>query len=674
MKTKILFLVLICSALFLAFTINSDKSDNLMLNNVVIRFEVTNGNGNNIWLDNFSIGQRYNNDLFISSMSLKDKNYLLPGVTTTNVSPVVTVFNAGYGSASGATITMTDMASYNSMKNVPSLSGGQTGDVTFDPVTFNLNTAKNLKVYITWSSDQNHSNDTVNQSTVFLPGVPKKILFEAHTNTSCGPCASQNPALDAFIQSHFDSIVPIKYHTWWPGAGDPMYSINIPQQRVRTQYNQISAVPTLTVDGVHTQVSGYTTLSNLLNPFNTRRTIASPIAISVTDTRIAGDTIKATISINVVSAIPSNVNYKLRINAVERKITYSTPPGSNGETIFYDVFRRVYPSTDGMSFNTAPGNYTIEYKYKKEAAWIDSMMYTAVFIQDENSHEVINCAKARNYYLDNIKMPSTVINDLDAKTFSYNPEYRFTTVTGGIQVENMEPCVPPAGWSIINNDSDYTFWQYKYTAVNGPSFGGGKSIRINLYAYTNNIGTTDILISKAYQNVNNTDTIKFDWAYARRPGYDNDKMVVKVSIDGGSTFPYTIFNKQGTALATAGDNSSSFVPSSSSQWGVYAFPISSLTNINPIEPGTPVIYELSQNYPNPFNPATKINFSIPVKDNVKLTVYDILGKEIATLVNEEMNPGFYSIDFNAENLTSGIYFYKLETKYFSQTKRMIFLK
>ena len=85
-------------------------------------------------------------------------------------------------------------------------------------------------------------------------------------------------------------------------------------------------------------------------------------------------------------------------------------------------------------------------------------------------------------------------------------------------------------------------------------------------------------------------------------------------------------------------------------------------------------YFLEQNFPNPFNNATKINFSIPEKDNIKLALYDILGKEVTTLVNEEIDAGFHSIDFNAENLASGIYFYKLETKYFCQTKRMILLK
>jgi len=673
MKTKLTFSLLVLGLLIFSFTFSGDNSGNQPLYNVVVKFEGTNGNGNNLWLDNFSIGRRYNNDLAISSFNLKDKNYFLPGVTTSSITPIVTVFNVGYGVSSGATVTMTDMALYNVTKPVNSVSGGQTVNITFDPITFNLNTAKNLKVYINWIPDQNHSNDTVNQNTVFLPGVHKKVLYEAHTNTSCGPCASQNPALDAFIQSHFDSIVPIKYHTWWPSPSDPMYSINTSQQRIRPQYNQISAVPTLTIDGIHTQISSYTTLSNLLTPFNNRRAIASPVAISVTDTRLPGDTIKATININVISAVPSGVNYKLRINAIERKITYSSPPGSNGETIFYDVFRRMYPSTDGISINTTSGTYTIEYKYKKESVWIDSMIYTAVFIQDENSHEVINCSKARNFYIDNEQIPINISNESDSRTFSGNPENVLYNVSGGIQVENMELCVPPSGWSIINNDSDYTFWQYKYTSVNGPSFGGGKSIRINYYSYSNNLETQDILLSKIYENVSMNDTIKFDWAYALRTGFNNDRLIVKVSTDGGITFPFTIFDKQGSVLGTAPATTSSFVPSSG-QWGTFSFAISSLTGIKPVFGGTPVSFELRQNYPNPFNPDTKIEFAVPVNDRIKLVVYDILGKEVAVLINEVLNTGFYNVDFNAQNLTSGIYFYKLESGNFSDTKRMILLK
>ncbi|MCX7832613.1 MAG: T9SS type A sorting domain-containing protein [Ignavibacteria bacterium] len=108
--------------------------------------------------------------------------------------------------------------------------------------------------------------------------------------------------------------------------------------------------------------------------------------------------------------------------------------------------------------------------------------------------------------------------------------------------------------------------------------------------------------------------------------------------------------------------------------GVYAYMgcSGSLVNIGKNE--IPVEFKLSQNYPNPFNPTTKISFTIPTSAFVSLKVYDILGKEVATLINEKMNAGNYIYEFNAENLTSGIYFYKLESNNFSAIRKMVLLK
>ncbi len=88
----------------------------------------------------------------------------------------------------------------------------------------------------------------------------------------------------------------------------------------------------------------------------------------------------------------------------------------------------------------------------------------------------------------------------------------------------------------------------------------------------------------------------------------------------------------------------------------------------------PLSYNLSQNYPNPFNPSTTISYSIPAKSQVTLRVYDILGSEIKMLVNEEKTAGTYKINFNASNLSSGIYFYKLQTDNYVKCKKMILLK
>ncbi len=95
---------------------------------------------------------------------------------------------------------------------------------------------------------------------------------------------------------------------------------------------------------------------------------------------------------------------------------------------------------------------------------------------------------------------------------------------------------------------------------------------------------------------------------------------------------------------------------------------------NEIVIGIPAKPELSQNYPNPFNPVTKINYSLPSEGKAVLKVYNITGREVTTLVNEIQSSGYYSISFNAEGLSTGIYYYTLSAGNFSETKKMMVIK
>ncbi|MCB0732925.1 MAG: T9SS type A sorting domain-containing protein, partial [Ignavibacteriae bacterium] len=102
------------------------------------------------------------------------------------------------------------------------------------------------------------------------------------------------------------------------------------------------------------------------------------------------------------------------------------------------------------------------------------------------------------------------------------------------------------------------------------------------------------------------------------------------------------------------------------------------TDINNSQPLTQN-FKLTQNYPNPFNPSTTIKYQLPtnVKSetaNVKLIVFDILGRQVATLVNQKQNPGNYEVQFDANNLPSGVYFYKLTAVNFVETKKMVLLR
>jgi hypothetical protein len=105
----------------------------------------------------------------------------------------------------------------------------------------------------------------------------------------------------------------------------------------------------------------------------------------------------------------------------------------------------------------------------------------------------------------------------------------------------------------------------------------------------------------------------------------------------------------------------------------YRIELNTITNVED-EDGTPKEYFLKQNYPNPFNPSTRISWQSPVGSHQTLKVYDVLGNEVATLVDEFRPAGIYNVQFTMNNLSSGIYFYRLEAGSFVETRKMIYLK
>ena len=185
-------------------------------------------------------------------------------------------------------------------------------------------------------------------------------------------------------------------------------------------------------------------------------------------------------------------------------------------------------------------------------------------------------------------------------------------------------------------------------------------------------GQTDTLYSVAYTGLAQTDSLKFNWAYALYSASYADRMIVKVSKDGGATFPFTIFDRAGSALATAPTTTSEFVPTSG-QWGTFAYSLSGIVSVDN-KGGQATRFELSQNYPNPFNPSTTISYATPAAAHVRLDVYDVLGREIATLVNTTQAAGRHSVSFDAGKLASGVYLYRISAGEYSSVKRMMVLR
>jgi hypothetical protein len=157
------------------------------------------------------------------------------------------------------------------------------------------------------------------------------------------------------------------------------------------------------------------------------------------------------------------------------------------------------------------------------------------------------------------------------------------------------------------------------------------------------------------------------------PIYTQTDIVVGTFVAGGGFSYGTTINVSGTVgqvIVGASHNNTSVVGA-----GFWYMIRSSLgTGIEPIEYGKPAEFRLEQNFPNPFNPTTTIRFGIPETGFVSLKIYDLLGREVTSLIDEELPVGRYEVVWDAAGVASGVYIYSLTGGTFQQTKKLILLK
>jgi hypothetical protein len=155
-------------------------------------------------------------------------------------------------------------------------------------------------------------------------------------------------------------------------------------------------------------------------------------------------------------------------------------------------------------------------------------------------------------------------------------------------------------------------------------------------------------------------------------GFDALRIREEMTVSGITSVTYSFRSKSGAVVVLQASDSN---PPSSGDINVdgYSWNLSVTTSVEQIS-RLPENFSLSQNYPNPFNPSTKIEYSLPEQSFVQLKVYDVLGNEVATLVNEEQSAGLYKVEFSAVNLSSGFYVAQLKSGNSIKTIKMTLLK
>lgn len=184
------------------------------------------------------------------------------------------------------------------------------------------------------------------------------ILTEEFTQASCGPCAAANPDFNALLDANANKIISIKYQTSWPGV-DPMNAQNQTQVATRVSYYNVSGVPHAVVDGdtVPTMGSSYTGYPNNFTQakLDQEYAIPSPFTIDLTHhLSVDFDSIFVDVTVTATAAVSGTL--KLHTAVIEKSIHFTNPPGSNGETDFFNVMRKMLPSDQGQALQ---GSFTV---------------------------------------------------------------------------------------------------------------------------------------------------------------------------------------------------------------------------------------------------------------------------------------------------------------------------
>lgn len=555
----------------------------------------------------------------------------------------------------------------------------------------------------------------------------RMVLLEHFTQASCPPCATYNPLVKQYFENTTTSATAIKYQTSWPGT-DPMNAHNPGDVQARVTYYGVSGVPDVVIDGNVAQGNPGTLFAGgQSSTMDTRATVASDFDITVSHA-FTGAGVDVTAVITATNAV-ANANLKAHVVIVEKEISFANPPGSNGETEFYNVMKAMLPTSAGTDLGDVWSNGTTEVLTE---SWNIANVYNVselaaiVFVQDDVTKEIMQA---------NISEVMTSTLNLDAGVTSTNPSGSdYETV---ICNTNNQPQITLSNFgntTLTSADINYsvngTQATYSWTG-SIPTF-GSEVVTLPAIAYTpsaagfnqfaaqatNPNGGTDDYPSNdnssgffeyvAYSDVTeyksaltltiNTDNYaeETSWEFVDAAGnvlaagpaqaYANSQTYTEnITLPDGECYMFYIYDSYGDGICCNYGNGSYTLEDSdgtvlieqsqannnpfSGAQKLTVFKTFNTTNTNAVD-----LAENLSVYPNPATDNFTIEFNLAEAIKLDINLMNAIGQKVSTIEAGNFNGGEHLINVNTANLAAGTYFVTIRSEEGITTKTITVTK
>lgn len=522
----------------------------------------------------------------------------------------------------------------------------------------------------------------------------RMVLIEEATNASCGPCASQNPAFMALLNQNRDKLTAVMYHWYFPGF-DPMHLHNVAENNARVSFYGINGVPTAVIDGVIPSGAGFSYPGGphgftqaLIDQYHA---VPSPFEIDVYH-YLSPDEEYIHVVARITAAQDIEGNFRAHLVVVEKLIEFSSPPGSNGETTFHDVMKKMLPNHLGTPIKATweAGEYIIiEESWKLANIYDMDQLGVVGFIQESPSKSVQQAANSEPEPFTAYFDTDAAITDLTNLTetncsgvlspvitianygsdvltsamivYEVNGSVQTWNWTGSLDYLQSEVIeLPEISFPVLITDNQLII---TLDDPNGTDDGYPQNNTI-IRTFDAAIGTpsevklTIILDSNpeeiTWEVTNMDDEVVFSGGPYANPGQTITEIM---TFEDNGCYLFTIYDAGGDGIQAPGffvlyhgTNNQILSGTNFGSMARAQFDVGFTVDVPVVE-----VNDQISIFPNPMHSSGIAEFMLTKTEQVEITVHNMVGQLVKTVANSEFNPGLHRVDIHISDLDAGLY-------------------